>query len=390
MTAAFSEPKPVAAVITEWWAKSHADVMLSRLLEPEAWGHTRPFGIKLVSVYADNFPPNDLCRSYCAKHGVPIFETVMGAVGVGTKSVPVEGVLIIGEHGRYLMNPRRQPAWPRRRFFDEVVHAFRMLGRRVPVFSDKHLSYEWPFARWMVELARHEGIPFMAGSSLPLTWRVPPLSLPIGTELDQAFALGYGDPEGYGIHAVETLQCMTERRKGGETGVSSVRCLTGPAAWEGAEQGLWPSALVDALMPARLLQNPNARPLIPRERDTVFLIRYRDGLKAAVGMLGSAYRCFAFAARLRGVAEPVSTVFALEEDRPNGHFGYLVRAIEAMILTGRPSYPVERTLMTSGLLAALMQSRAEGGAEIRTPHLAEVTYQPADWPFATGPVGTPA
>src|SRR4029079_17834329 len=128
---------------------------------------------------------------------------------------------------------------------------FRMLGRRVPVFSDKHLSYEWPFARWMVELAKHEGFPFMAGSSLPLAWRVPHLSLPIGSELEQAFALGYGDLEGYGIHAIETLQCMTERRQGGETGVRSVRCLTGKAVWEAADQGLWPAALVDALTPAR-------------------------------------------------------------------------------------------------------------------------------------------
>ena len=91
---------------------------------------------------------------------------------------------------------------------------------------------------------------------------------------------------------------------------------------------------------------PEAPLVVPRERDGVFLIRYRDGLGAAVGMFGSVGKCFAFSGRLRGAEQPVSTVFALEEQKPVGHFGYLVRAIEAMILTGKPSYPVERTLLT--------------------------------------------
>src|SRR6516162_7791412 len=93
------DSKPVAAVITEWRTNSHADVILSRLLEPDAWGHSRPFSLRLAAVYADVFPENDLCRPLCKKHGVPIFPTITGAVGVGTREVPVEGVLIVGEHG---------------------------------------------------------------------------------------------------------------------------------------------------------------------------------------------------------------------------------------------------------------------------------------------------
>src|SRR5262249_53085552 len=130
-----NEPKTIAAVITEWRTNSHADVILSRLLEPEAWGHSRPFALKLAAVYADQFPPNDLCRPLCKKHGVPIFPTVTGAVGAGTRSVPVDGVIIIGEHGQYATNSRGQRLYPRRRLFEDVVHAFRVLGKRVPVFS---------------------------------------------------------------------------------------------------------------------------------------------------------------------------------------------------------------------------------------------------------------
>jgi hypothetical protein len=384
------EPKPVAAVITEWRKNSHADVILSRILEPEAWGHTRPFALRLAAVYADQFPANDLCRTLCARHGVPIFPTVTGAVGVGTRAVPVEGVILVGEHGQYATNARKQRLYPRRRLFDEVVHAFRLLGRRVPVFSDKHLSYDWLFARWMYDLARHEGIPLMAGSSLPVAWRVPALRLPIGTELTRAFGLGYGDVDAYGFHALEMLQCMVERRAGGETGVASVRTLSGPAVWEAADAGFWPRDLLDALEPARRAVNPKSPAFRPLPTDTLYAMRYTDGLEAAVAMLASVGACFGFSCRRAGIAEADATIFDLEHDTPFGHFGYLLRAVEQMIQSGRPPYPVERTLLTTGLLATLLQSRSEGGTPIATPHLAEIQYQPVEWPIAPAPTGTPA
>jgi hypothetical protein len=384
------EPKPVAAVITEWRKNSHADVILGRMLEPEAWGHTAPFALRLAAVYADQFPANDLCRTLCARHGVPVFPTVTGAVGVGTRTVPVEGVILVGEHGQYATNAKGQKLYPRRRLFDEVVHAFRVLGRRVPVFSDKHLSYDWLFARWMYDLARHEGIPLMAGSSLPVAWRSPALSLPIGSALTTAFGLGYGDLDAYGFHALEMVQCMVERRRGSETGVASVRALSGPAVWEAAASGLWPRTLLDALEPARRSVNPKAGDIRPLPRDTVYLIRYVDGLEAAVAMLGSVGACFGFAAQRRGASDPDATVFDLQDATPFGHFGYLLRAVEHMVHTGRPAYPVERTLLTSGLLAALLQSRSEGGTTIPTPHLAAIHYEPVDWPFAPAPTGRPA
>ncbi|AGA27247.1 hypothetical protein [Singulisphaera acidiphila] len=384
------EPKSVAAVITEWRTNSHADVLLSRILEPEAWGHPKPFGLKLAAVYADQFPENELCRSYCQKYNIPIFPTVKGAIGVGTSEVAVDGVILIGEHGQYASNGLEQTLYPRRRLFEEVVHAFRLFKKRVPVFSDKHLSYDWLFSRWMYDLARHEGIPFMAGSSLPVAWRLPALNIPIGTELTEAMAVGYADLEAYGFHALETLQCITERRRGGETGVLSVRCVTGPRVWEEEKAGLWSKALLDELTPARQAAFRDPGPIRPTPSDALFLVNYRDGLKGAVVMLGSVGSCFAFSGRRRDVKEPDAAVFMLEDHRPYGHFGHLLRAIEQMIVTGHPSYPVERTLLTSGLLSALMQSRHEGGSIIATPHLADLSYQPADWPYAPGPVGTPA
>jgi len=384
------EPRPVAAVITHWRKSSHADVLLSRILDPEAWGHDQPYKLKLAAVYADQFPALDLCRARCAAHGVPIYPTVKGAIGRGGRSVAVDGVLVIGEHGRYASNAAGQTLYPRRRLFEEVVHAFRLLGRRVPVFNDKHLSYDWLFSRWMYDLARHEEIPFLAGSSVPVAWRNPGLAYPMGVELTEALGLGYGPIEDYGFHALEGLQCMVERRKGGETGVEAVRCVTGRQVLEEREAGLWSKELLEALGPVRESAVGESRPLVPSSRDVLFMIRYRDGLKASVLLLASIGPCFAFAGRRVGKTTPEATAFLLEDKPPYGHFGHLLRAIEQMVLTGRSPYPVERTLLTGGMLTSLIQSRVEGGRWLATPHLAALRYQPSDWPHAPGPVGTPA
>jgi hypothetical protein len=122
----------------------------------------------------------------------------------------------------------------------------------------------------------------------------------------------------------------------------------------------------------------------------VFLIEYRDGFRAAVAMMnGYVYEgdggAFTFAGRLKGEDQPRSCLFYLQQPDPFAHFSYLVKAIDATIQSGHAAYPVERTLLTTGILDAVMTSRAGKGARIDTPHLA-IKYQPVDWPFATDPV----
>jgi hypothetical protein len=51
------------------------------------------------------------------------------------------------------------------------------------------------------------------------------------------------------------------------------------------------------------------------------------------------------------------------------HFTYLVKGIDSMVQTGHPTWPVERTLLTSGTLNALMTSKLEGGKRLETPYL---------------------
>ncbi|ODT99081.1 MAG: hypothetical protein ABS79_04925 [Planctomycetes bacterium SCN 63-9] len=384
-------PKRVAAVITEWRKLSHADVLLSRILEPERWGHEHPFQLKLAAIYADQFPDKiDLCRDYCRRHQVPIYPTIKGAIGLGGSRVAVDGVLLIGEHGQYPLNGRNQQLYPRRRLFEGIVDAFRLLKGRVPVFNDKHLSYDWLMARWMYDVARHEGIPLMAGSSLPVAWRHPQFEYPIGTELTRAVGAGYGGLDAYGFHAIETLQCMVERRKGGETGVAAVQSLSGPLLDQALKEDVETRDLLNSLYRNRHGAQFQIESSATANRGTLWKIRYEDGLDAAVGMFEGLGPIFGFAGRRRDKSEADATIFELEEGRYYGHFGYLLRAVERMMLTGVPSYPVERTLLTTGLLASLLQSHSEGGTHVATPHLAEIRYQPRLWPIAPDPVGTPA
>ena len=86
----------------------------------------------------------------------------------------------------------------------------------------------------------------MAGSSIPVTWRRPPLTLPLGGEIESAVQIGYGPFEAYSFHALEGLQCMVERRKGAETGVKAVTCLQGDEMWKALDRGDWSKDLLDA------------------------------------------------------------------------------------------------------------------------------------------------
>jgi hypothetical protein len=376
---------PVAAIVTAYRPRSHADVIVTKLLE--GWNHDGGEGpaLKLVGLYTDQLPPNDMSRALARKHGFPIFTTIEEAITLGTGQVQVAGVLSIGEHGEYPYTPdTNQHMYPRRRFFDAIVAALDKGGKIVPVFNDKHLAYNWEDAQHMYETARKKNIPFLAGSSLPVAWRVPPLTLPLGCELTEAIATGPGGLESYGFHALETLQCMVERRKGGETGVAAVQAVTEEAIAEAEAAGRWSRELLQAAAAAGADPGRPQKPTSELGNNVViYLIEYRDGLKAAVVMRSTVTREFAFACRMKQDRSVAATSIRLHDDLTSLHFAELLKPIEHTIHTGKPAYPVERTLLTTGVLDALMHSLADKGKRIETPHLA-IHYEAVDWPFAEG------
>lgn len=385
-------PKKVAAVVTEYRRWSHADVILRHLLTgypPD--GKTRP-DLQLVSLYTDQVPKNDMSRDLAKRYGFKIAPTIADALTLGTDKLAVDGVLSIGEHGKYPTNEKGQILYPRRRFFEAIVKAFEKTGKSVPVFSDKHLSATWDDAKWVYDTARNRMVPLMAGSSVPVTWRKPHLVLRRGCELVGAVQIGYGPFEGYGFHALEGLQCMVERRKGGETGVAAVTCHTGQAMWDVLDRHAWVRPVLDAalaLVPAHA--KGDIRAITTKAKDAgTFEVEYRDGLRAFVvkpdGWLHEGEGGgFTFAVQVKDEAKPSACQFYLHGGEPFAHFAELTKAIDSLIRTGHAPYPVERTLLTTGVLDAVMTSKVKGGERVPTPHL-DIKYQPSEWGPATGEI----
>jgi hypothetical protein len=259
----------------------------------------------------------------------------------------------------------------------------------VPVFNDKHLSWKWTWAKEMVDTAHDMGFPFMAGSSLPVTWRMPAIDMPYGAEVQEIVCVAIGGVDSYDFHALETIQCMAERRRGGETGVAALQALRGPAVWKALEAGSWDKGGFDrelfesCLSRSQTLAQPptfNHRFPTPEQmrawvkEPVAYRFEYRDGLKATMLLLNGLVGDFTFAARLKGRPEPLSTLFHLPPNPNVTYSAILMSRVEDMFLSGKVPYPVERTLLTTGLVAAGMQSLANGQKRLETPHLA-IRYQ---------------
>jgi hypothetical protein len=368
-----AEKKRIAAIITTYHPLSHADVIVTKFLKgfpTDDRGRVTP-RVDVGGIYLDQIHARDIGRGFAAEHGVPLFPSIRSALTLGGKELAVDGVLLIGEHGDYPSDEQGRHMYPRRYFMEQTCGVFAESRRAVPVFNDKHLSYNWTDAKWMYDRARQLNVPFMAGSSLPTCWRHPWLEHDLETPIEAAVGIGYGGLESYGFHALETLQCMVERRRGGETGVAAVQCLEGDSVWEAQKAGRWSRELAVAAC-APVDKKPEGPFEAHCKSPAAFLIEYRDGLKAAVLMLNGYVNGFAYGARVGG--QVVGTEFHLQEGGPYGHFSYLSLNIEEMILTGRPTYPVERTLLTTGILDAIMHSRAHDHQRIETPHL-DIAYR---------------
>jgi hypothetical protein len=381
LRAAPARRKTIALIGTEVRLHSHAQHFIDRFLVGYGWngGWRRP-DVDLVSLYIDQHPNGDLSLTTAARHKVPIYPTVAEALTRGTGKLAVDGVVVIAEHGQYPKTAIGQTRYPRYQFFKEIVKVFEDSGRSVPVFNDKHLSTEWSECVEMVADARRLGFPFQAGSSLPVTRRMPAIDIPVGTRMVESVCVAYGGPDSYDIHGLETAQCMSERRKGGEVGIQRVTALRGDAFWDRVAQRPDTRRLVEsALSRSHNLPVKDGYPIDPVTLDWArrvfpngwgYFIEHRDGFHTTLAMVD--IRDFNYAGLDRSgrihscqMYLPMPTHGSSTAD----FFNPQIRHIERMVLTGRQPYPVERTLLTSGMTLAGVQS-LHRGVPVETPEMA--------------------
>ena len=389
------EKRPkIAAIATIYHKYSHTQHIVDRFLEGYGWNsrHHHP-PMDLVSLFVEQVEDNDLSRERLARFpSMKGYPTIAEALTLGGEELAVDGVLIIGEHGEYPTNEKGQRLYPRYEHFMQIAEVYEKSGRGVPTFNDKHLSWNWEWAREMYDISQSMDFAFMAGSSLPVTWRTPSIDMPLGVPVSEAVCVGYGGVDSYDFHALETLQCMVERREGGESGVKWLQAYRGDAFWEAHHTERWSRELFETalcrshtLTPSRQGFNnpfPNLDELKEIVKDPIaYQYEHEDGLKSTMILMNGLVQDFNFAAYIGTDNELLSTQMYLPMPPARttlaNFFSPLVNNIEKMFLTGAATYPVERTLLTTGLVSAGVDSLFTEGTRQETPHL-DIMYQPTE------------
>jgi len=372
-------PMKIAVVATAWFPLSHADVMVSRWVRPypgDAEKGWKPES-RIVSVYLEQRSARDIGMRFCAENGLPVYDSVAPALTLGGNSLAVDAVLLIGEHGEYPRNEFGQKLYPRRRLFDEIVKVFRASGRAVPVFNDKHFSWDFADSSEMLRLAEELGFPLYGGSSLTHCPVEPEAPVRAGEAVIEALSLFHGDPDSYGFHSLEFLQALVERREGGERGIRAVR------AWRGAE-------CRDAIageIPSDLLAEALARHGYPRDERVIpgllarvedpwfFQLEHEDGLRVHHLLLPKFASRWVVAAR---TAEGILRSAMLTDDGgPAAFFGNFARLnakVQEFFHTKKFPGPPRRTHLVTGALQACLQAAREPGRRAETPHL-KIAYR---------------
>ena len=375
--------KRIAVIATIYRYLSHAQHFADRFLVgyPTEGRWHRP-DMKVVSLFVDQKPEGDQSLDRAREFGFSVYPTIAEALRCGGDEVAVDAVLLIGEHGDYPHNEMNQVLYPRYEFFKECVKVFEADGRAVPIYNDKHLSYSFEKAKEMVDDGHRLGFGVLAGSSLPVTWRLPDVELPLECEIEEALMVGVGGSDPMDYHALEAMQCMVERRKGGETGVAAVQLIDGDDVWEAGKDGRWSMELLEAALSRSdtpcgltdedgrtqdMIRNDEIYRLV--ENPAAYFIEYNDGLKATLLMLNGAVRDYCFAAKLKDEPVPVSTQFFLTPTPNVTYSACLIAKIEELFETGIAPYPAERTLLVSGTLESCLTSRLQEHIRLETPHL---------------------
>src|SRR4026209_2038871 len=200
--------KRVAIVATVYRYLPHAQHIGDRFLVgyPRGGGWHTP-DMRVVSLTVDKNPDGDQSAARAKEFDFQVYPPIAETLRCGGSKLAVDAVLVIGEQGDYKRNDKGQGLYPRYEFVKQCVEVFEKDGVAVPLYNDKHLSYSFEQAKWMVDASKRLKFPMLAGSSLPVTWRLPDIELPLNCEIESALMVGNGESDAMDYHHPEALQC---------------------------------------------------------------------------------------------------------------------------------------------------------------------------------------
>jgi hypothetical protein len=385
------QKRPRIACLVSYWGlpTSHADWIINKLLDGYWWhGAFTPSRVEVVSVYIHQLDTSLLGQKVCRTKNIPIYKTAGEAVTLGGSELAVDGVVIVCEHGNYPTDLKGHWLLPRWWIYSQVMKVFERSKRSVPVFNDKHLSYDWDDAKWMFDKSRELRFPLSGGSSIPTYFRTPAIELALDTPITHSIVVGDAADEGATFHCVDVLQAFVDRRKGGETGVRSVQSIRGPETWQWVERTPWAGSLLEAIRKTFDLQPGHFQ----QERQAnLCLVEYNDGTHGAV-LTGTGVG-WTWAGAIAGQKDP--TIISMlgwpgpvaQYHASNAHEHWIVE----MMLTRKEPFHAERLLLSTGIVNHYMDSNWENGRysaigrRIETPFM-NMTYHSEHGPlFETGP-----
>lgn len=354
------QARPRIAVLASYWGetRSHADWIVNKLIDGYWWdGAYTPSRVDVASIYLHQHDESQLARKVAAAKGIPVYKSVGEAVMLGGKELAVDGVVIVAEHGQYATDLKGHWLLPRWWIYNQVIRVFEQSKRSVPVFNDKHLSYNWDETKWMFDKSRELNFPLTGGSSIPVYYRKPEIEIDTDTPIKNSVVLGGTADEGAIFHAIDVLQCFVERRRGGETGVKSVQSIRGPETWKWVENNAWAGRLIDSVA-----RSFDIKPETMKQGNTnMCLIEYNDGTKAAV--IGARGAGWTYAGEIQGKSEP-TIISMLGWPGPFDQYhasNAQPHWITEMMVTKKEPFNAERLLLSSGITNFYMDSNWENG-----------------------------
>lgn len=342
-------------------------------------------------------PPTDLSEARSRQFGFRLCRNIPEALRCGGSRIAVDAVLAIAEQGGdypYSSNDMGQILLPTYDWFQQCAQVFEEENHGVPYFNHKQLSFSFTQALNMVQTAERLKFPLLAGSSMPVTWRLPDVDIPLGAPVEEAVMVGVGRFDGMDFDALDAMQCMLERRKGGETGIKAVQLLEGDDVWAARKAGRWSEDLMSSAL-SRSDTPLGLTVLDGRTQDlaapgvlqqlvndpAAYCIEYADGTRATLLMLNGAIKDFNISARVQGHGI-VSTQFFMPPPPNQTYSACLATKIEQMYQTRNAPYPVQRALLTTGLLEACLRSKHRLNQRLETPQLAIGYHPPTESQYA--------